>query len=475
MKVTHESTGELTARINLDFTEEDYKDRVNKQLKELAKKANIPGFRAGKVPVGVVKKMYGQGVLAEEVNKLISESLYKYIEEQKLTLLGNPLPSEDHQPVDFDTQKDFEMRFDIGLQPEINLDFLSELEVDYNKVIPDQKMLDLYIDDMKNRFGEHIEAESWEEGYDIQGGFVQLDENGAGQDDALKTEGAVNLDDILDEEMKEAFKALKVGDDIFFNPMKIVGNDAHKATHFVYAKHEDEARMDSDFRFVCDKISKLVPAELNEELYKKAFPKDELKTEEEFMNRLKEEAIKSFAPQTDNSFLNTAVDAVVEKANVNLPDEFLKRWIKSSETEERKVNVDQEYDSYARMFRWQIVETQLAQKFDELKLSRQDMLNEVKKFFVAQYFQGIPAEHIEAQDAMLTQMAEKALQNEQEAEQIRNQVMNTKLIALFKKELKVKENEISFEEFAALNAANMDQEDDGIDEAVIEEETKDNE
>ncbi len=471
MKVTQESTGDLTARIILDFTEEDYAPQVTKKLKEMARKANIPGFRQGKVPVGVIRKMYGQGVLAEEVNQLISDSLYKYIAENKLPVLGNPIPADDHEPVDFDEQKDFQMRFDIGVMPELNLDFLDEMEPKHYTIVPDEKMMEGYVEDVRNQFEEKVDVDAYEEGCTIEGEFVELDAEGNEAEGGIRTNGAVALKDITVEDQKKAFEGLTKDASIDFVPAEIT-EDAHKAVHFVFAQHGQEDKMDYKFRFTCRNIVKHTPAELNEELFEKAFPGEEIKTEEAFMERLKEEATKGFVPQADNVFLNETMETIMEKADVNLPEDFLKRWVKTAEQDDKKAQVDENWEDYLKTFRWQVVMAKLESKFEDLRITDEDMIEEVKKFFIAQYFRGMPEEQVRAQDAMLTQMAQNMLKNEKEAEQIRSQVMNNKLTEVFKRELKIQEEEMRFDDFVAMMSPKQES-NDGPEDAEIIEEVKD--
>ncbi len=294
MNISRENTGDLTAIIKVQLTEEDYAENVKKSLNDLKRKANIPGFRQGHVPFGMVKKMYGSSVMAEEVNKVLSDSLNKYITEEKLSILGNPIPSENHDKVDFNTQTEFTFTFDIGFSPEINLELNKDIQVPFSKIEVAEKMVDDYVRDITERFGEHTHPETIEEKSKVNAVFTQLNEEGEVLEGGIKAENAsFNVEDIQLKTITKQLVGLKVADVVQFDPMKAL-EDANKVAAMLQVAKVMVEEMNAEFNVEIKEITNIIPAEINEDLFSKAYPSADLKSEEDLRNRIKEDASKQF-------------------------------------------------------------------------------------------------------------------------------------------------------------------------------------
>jgi FKBP-type peptidyl-prolyl cis-trans isomerase (trigger factor) len=349
MNITQEQTGGLTALVKVEIGEEDYINEVNAMLKDYQKKANMPGFRPGKVPFGLVKKMYGKSVLAEEVNKVLTDGINKYLVDNEIKILGHPLPNKEKSPEqNFEVDKNFEFYFDIGLAPEVEQEINDKLKVDYYQIEPDDKFLKEYIDDIRKRVGE---AEASE------------------------------------------------------------------------------------------------PVEINEELFKKVFPHDEIRTEEDFKKRIAEEARVNFVKESDHLFMNDTVEKLIGEANIELPDEFLKRWLlESNEGKITSDQVDQEYEQYSKALRWQLIQNRIIADH-KIEVSKEDIRAYIKDYLEHQLH--IHDEGDEA-ESRLNSIVDSVMQNQEEVSKIYDQLLDQKLKTLFKETLKLKNKKVSYDDFIKL-------------------------
>jgi len=349
MNITQEKTSDLTALVKVEISQEDYINEVNDVLKDQQKKASMPGFRPGKVPFGLVKKMYGKSVLAEEVNKVLTESINKYLVDNDIKILGHPLPNLDQSPEqDFEIEKDFEFFFDIGLAPEVTLEVDDKIKVDYCQIEPDDKFLNQYIEDVRKRVGE---AENKE------------------------------------------------------------------------------------------------PAEINEELFKKVFPHDELKTEEDFKKRISDEARLNFVKESDNLFMNDVIEKMIEDAGLILPDEFLKRWLlESNEGQITEEQVDQEYEQYSKALKWQLLQNKIITDH-KVEIKEEDIKNYVKDYLENQMH--IHDDGDEA-DERLNSIVESVMQNKEEVSKIYEQLLDQRLKELLKETVKLKNKKVTYDDFIKL-------------------------
>jgi len=444
MQIAKEKIDDLNIVLNIEIAPEDYTEKYNESLKSYGKKVSIPGFRPGKVPSAIVKKKYGKALLAEELNKVINDTLNKYIEDEKLSILGSPLPNEsDVENGDWDKPESFKFKYDIGLAPNVEIKLDKKLKQDYLIINVDEKMVDEHIADMQKRKGKLSTAEVAGEKDMMMGTFVQLDEKDEILDGGIMNDSTISLEFIEDKATKKKLIGTKVGDHVIVDPRKISRGEADLIKMLGITK-EEAAAISGNFRFNIKEIKTLTPAELNEEFFNSISNEGEIKTVEELKKKVVDDTVKQFAHESDRLFINAISKNLVEKTNLSLPDEFLKRWIKASNekpiTDEQ---IAQEYDSYARSLKWQMIETKLAEMAG-IKIESEDLIAMAKSFIVSQYAQyGLPAPQEENLDAQ----AKQVLSNQEESRRIYDMILENKLIVYLKENVKLDEKKVSYEDF----------------------------
>lgn len=445
MNISRENTEDLAAIVKVQLTEEDYAEQVKKSLNDLRRKANIPGFRQGKVPLGMINKMYGSSVKAEEVNKILSNAINDYIKNEDLKILGNPIPSENHEKFDFSNQKEFTFSFDIGLSPEIKLELNKKIKVPYFRIDVADKMIDDYVKDMQERFGEHNHPESIQEKSKVLADFTQLDLDGDPLIGGIKAKSAsFNMEDLKLKSAVEEILGKKVGDVLQFDPLKAFEDNDKVASILKVSKVMIED-LKANFKMEIKEITEVNPAELNEELFEKAYPSLEIKTEEELRNKFKEDAEKQFEVESDKLFMSKSVDKVIETADISLPDAFLKRWI--IEQNEGKMTAEQievQYDSYSYSMKWQLIQNKIITE-NNIEVSQNEVRDHVRKYISGQYFGGM--DQNDAFHSQLDGIVENVLKNEEEEEKIYNHLYDEKILKLFKETLTLNEESISLDDF----------------------------
>jgi len=443
MNITQESTGDLTATIKIEMVPDDYQEQVDNSLKDIQKKSTLKGFRPGKVPFGLIKKMYEQNAVAEEVNKVLSESLNNYIVENKLEILGYPIANIDkNSEVDFENNKQFEFYFDIGQTPTFDLELSNNIAVDYYDIQVEDKMVDNFLEETRKRYGTPINPDKIEEGDLVKGEIVQLDEAGEILEEGAKNETSLSVDFLKDGKVKKEFIGKSVGDKIKFNPLKATGNETETASILAITKEETD-KLESDYEFTIAEISRVEPAGVNEELFMKVYPNDDIKDKKQFREKLRDEAKGYYQNETDNYFVHLTMDKLVNDTKIDLPDEFVKRWLVTSDEKITAENIDQDYESYAKSLKQQLIINKIA-KDNDLKVEPDEIRNHIKSYFAKQY---MIDEADEGKMKQLDTLADSVLQNKDEANKIFDQLFDTKMRELFKEKLKLNRIEKTYEEF----------------------------
>jgi len=444
MNITKTNIDDLNAVIKLQIVKEDYETRVNNLLKDYRKKANINGFRAGKVPMGVIKKMYGTPVLAEEINKILSEELMKYIRENELNIMGEPLPNEaDQKVINWEKDTEFEFSFDIALTPEYTLNLSKKDKINFHKIIVDEKMITNGVDMHARRFGSNNTAEVIEDKELLKGNFAQVDANGKLIEEGIVSENvALSLEYMKDEDSKKKFVGTKKDDVVVFNPAKAFENKSDIASMLSISKEEAET-IDADFQFTITEITKFVNAELNQELFDKVFGEGTVASEEEFKNKIKEDIEKQLINDSDYKFLIDAKAKLVKKAKIELPEVFLKRWIVATNKDMTAEQVETDFANYSDEFKWQLIKNRLIQEND-LSVSQEEVLEFAKKQALMQFQQygmmDVPEEY-------LNNYAQQMMQNQDEQRKIYERKADDKIVEFLKGKIKLEEKELTTEEF----------------------------
>ena len=406
----------------------------------------MPGFRPGKVPMGMIKKMYGTAVMVEEVNKTISESLSNYIIDNKINIVGQPIPNEEKSgQIDFTEKKDFDFFFDIGLAPEMEVKLNKDIKVPYYTITVSDKEIDNAVEDIKVRFGEDENPEVAEEGDSFQGKFIQVNEEGNPVEGGVENEAFLKFDDLKLKTIQKKFIGAKIGDEVIFNPMNAIKDDA-KVKSLLKIYKDDDENLKSDYKFEITKVVRTHIAELNDELYAKVFPGKEIKSEEEFKTALAEDLAKHYERDTDRQFLADTIKELIKIAKPTLPDEFIKRWLlDSNEGKITKEQIDEQYDSYARSFQWQLLEGELLKDHREAMEVTEDEV----RGKVAAYFQTMGAASVEL-TPQIQGIIDQVLSNADEKRRIYQDIQDEKLIALFKEHVSLKNKKVSTEKFVEI-------------------------
>ena len=442
MNITQERIDDLNALLKVQISAADYQDKVEAVIKNYRKTANIPGFRKGKVPVGQIKKMYGKAILVEEVNKLIQEAIYNYITENKIEVLGNPLPTT--TDLDWDNTTDFNFEFEMGLSPafEVNMDKKSKF--DYYKIEADKKMVDHYTSDMAKRYGSMTNPEKSEKADLIMGEFTQLDSEGNVLEDGINHSASVALDIVSDKKAQKVLTGVTKDDEVV---VKITNKFSSDVAHMLNISKEDAENLNSDFRFKIKSINRMTPAEMNQDLFDKVFGKDEVKNEKEFKAKIKEEVEKSFVGESDNKLKNDVILHLIDKVNLELPDTFLKKWlVQTNENGLTAEQVEAEYEQYSKSLKWQLIENKII-KDNDLEVKNEDVVAHTRELIVqnfAQYGQPAP------EDKKLDEIAAQVLTNEEERKKVYNQLYDAKTLALYKEKFKLTEKTVTYDEFVKL-------------------------
>ncbi len=445
MNITQEQTGDLTATIKLELEPADYNEKVKTVLKDYQKKANLPGFRPGKVPFGMVKKMYGKAIIADEVNKIISESLNNYIIEENIKVLGNPLPNlEKTKVIDFDQETNYDFYFDIGIAPEINIGIDENFKADVFDIQADEKTVEKFIKDIQLRQGQPNIVELSEDEDIIKGEISDPDKETTEDTEPKITTIAVNF--IKKKSEKNKFIGLKVGDTITFNPLKATENKT-EAAHIIDADKNEEEKLDKNYNFKVTEITRIKAAELNKEFFNNVFPGSEIKTKEEFENKVLEEAAKDFEKESDKKFMNDFIDKIIEDAKLSLPHEFLKKWmLESNEGKITQEEIDKEYDNYAKAMKWQLIENKIVNDF-EIKVEEKDVRDYIKQYFLGKVT--MPGDDPEA-DKRIDGIVDSVMQNKEEVQRIYETLLHDKVKDSVKEKIKLKNKKITYDEFTKL-------------------------
>lgn len=444
MNITQENIDELNAVVKVKVTPEDYTDKVETALKSYQKKASMPGFRPGKVPPSLVKKMYGKSVLAEEINRILSDSIYKYIQENKIDVLGNPLPKEDNNNVDFDTQKEFEFEFDMALAPQFKLDLDAGHKFTEYKVAADEKLIDGYVSDMTRRYGKIAPTDAASDGDLIYGDFVELDANGEIVPGGIFKSSTMFLDTPVKENQKVLVGA-KAEDKFDLEPKQISGNAKDLAAKLGIEEQQAEG-LTNKFRFTVKSINRLLPAELNAELFEKTYGPGVVNTPEEFRAKIAEELQGMFVRDSETRLRNDITAELLSKTNLTLPDAFLKRWlVYANEKPVTMEQVEAEYPMYARQLRWQLIENKLIR--DNNITVTPDEASEHVKNILRGNFAKYGRNPDEVSDEELTATAKRVLEKEEEGKKIFEELYAQKLMSLYRTKFTIKEKEVSSDEF----------------------------
>ena len=436
MKVSRKDIDKLNSVLKIEIDKKDYESNVDKVLVDYKKKANIPGFRKGHTPIGLIKKQYGLSIKVDEVNKLMQQGLNDFLTKEKLAILGNPMPK-DSKDLDWSSEEMF-FEFEIGLSPEFEVSLKNEKVIELFQIEADTKMIDSQIENIQNQYGKLVSKTSVEKGLELNGSFINKEFD-------IDNTSTFQLNNIKGNSNIESIKKMKIGDSISLKTKGLFMQDADLDFHL---KLKDENRdMISQIEFNLKEINEKIPADLDQELFDKLFGKDTVKSVTELKQKLKVDAEKNFINQSDQKLLNDVTEYLVENTKFNLPDLFLKKWMQTAgENKLSKEEAEAEYKKSEKGLRYQLIESKIIEK-NEIKIDADQIKNfskELIKTQMLQYGQANPEEK------ELESISQRILSNKDEVKRISDQLLSQKLITLFKSELKFKTNKVSYEKFIEL-------------------------
>ncbi len=454
MEITKTNKDELTAQISLKISAEDYAPAVEKELKAYQKTAQIKGFRPGKAPMGLIKKMVGNQIIMQELDKMVSDNLTKYLIDEKLNILGQPLPSDEQQPVDIVNDKEHEFLFDIGLAPELDFVIDEKIKIPYYKIKIDDTIINDEIKRHQNQFAKAEQSKKVEENSYLKGNVTQTDKDGKPVEGGIFSEDTmIAVDVIKDEKEKAKFLGAKLNELVEFDIKKAFPNNTEIAGILKIDSSEVDA-LEPYFNFLITEITTYTPAELNQELFDKVYGKDTVKTEEEYREKIKESIEKVYAEESEFRFAVDAKEVLLKKISVQLPDEFLKKWLKATDREGKITDeiLEKEYPVFAEDTKWQLIKDKIA-KEEGFKVSEEELREESRRFTEAQFMQyGLPLGSIS--DEHMQSFIDKNLENEKDRNKFAEKIIENKVVKYVKEKVKIQEKEITLDDFKKLYEQN---------------------
>ena len=437
MKITREQREVGTSVLKVVVGEADYGEAVDKALREYKRKVNVPGFRPGMVPMGVVRKMYGKGVVAEQAYKLASNSVFEYLQKENIDYIGDVIPSEEQGDFDFDNNTEHEFMFEIGEAPKIEMELTKDDKLTYNKIKVEAEIFEAYKDNYLRRYGRLVDVEKVETDEALT---VTLD-NGD-----MRIEGAyLGLISMSDDERKP-FEGKKVGDTMEIDVNEVYKSASQRAS-ILQVKEDELETINPKFTAEITQIRQFANPELNEEFFKMAFPDGKITSEAELDKYLNDEVEMEMGREADYLFTIRVRNFLMEKAALQMPEAFLKRWLYTiNEGKFSMEDIEKDFDAFLKMFTWNYIQKHFIQTY-ELTVSPEEIEAEAKEFAKAQFAQyGMPS----APEEMITNFSKQILENKEQAQKIYEKLYELKVVEYVKSKIKVTNKSVTSEEFAKL-------------------------
>lgn len=445
MKISFENPDKVNGLLTLTVEEADYKENVEKTLKNYRKKANVPGFRPGMAPMGMIKRQFGTTVKVDEINKLLGEQIYKYVKDNNIQMLGEPLPSDKQEPVDMEKEAPYTFIFDIAVAPEFKAELTGDDTIDYYTITVDDKIVDQQIDMFASRAGHYDKVEEYQANDMLKGDIRELDENGNTKEGGITVEGAVLMPEYIKvEDQKKLFDGAKLGDIITFNPKKAYPESDIEVASLLKLKKEDVADLTADFSFQITEISRYVKAEVNQELFDQVYGKDVIKDEKDFREKIAEGLKAQFAVDSDFKFIQDVRKYLENKVGVlTYPDALLKRIMLNNNKDKGEEFVEKNYEQSIKELTWHLIKEQLV-KANGVKIEDADIEDTAKEAAKAQFAQygmnNIPEEYIE-------NYAKDMLKKKEYIDSFVDRSIDRKLTEILKNVVKLENKTATLEEF----------------------------
>lgn len=444
MKVSFDCPDKINGLLTVTIEEDDFKNDVEKELKNYRKRANVPGFRPGMVPMGLIRRQYGNAVKMDVVNNKLSEEVNKYIQDNKINMLGMPLGSEKQTPVDLEKDAPYTFMFDIAVAPEFDIELSDKDAIDYYDITVDDKLVDQQVDGFASRFGAYQKAEEYKEGDVLKGDLRELDAEGNTKEGGVEVEGATVMPQYLkDDDQKKLFEGAKAGDIITFNPYKAYAGGAEVAT-LLKVEREKKDDYQGDFSYQVTEVQHFEKHAVDQELFDQVFGKDEVKDEKSFREKIAEGVKQQLATDEDFRFLQDFRKYAEEKVGqLTYPEALLKRVLKENNKDKDDEFINKNYEASLKDLTWSLIKNKLAEKA-EVKVNDDDVKNvarEIARAQFAQYgMQNVGEEYV-------NNYAEELLKQRDTVNQFAERAVDEKLVAAIKPVVKLNHKEISLEDF----------------------------
>lgn len=445
MKISFENPDKVNGLLTLTVEEADYKENVEKTLKNYRKKANVPGFRPGMVPMGMIKRQFGTTAKVDEINKLLGEQIYKYVQDNNIQMLGEPLPSDKQEPVDMEKEAPYTFMFDIAVAPEFKAELTGDDTIDYYTITVDDKIIDQQIDMFASRAGHYDKVEDYQANDMLKGDIRELDENGNTKEGGITVEGAVLMPEYIKvEDQKKLFDGAKLGDIITFNPKKAYPESDVEVSSLLKMKKEEVADLTADFSYQITEISRYVKTDVNQELFDQVYGKDVIKDEKDFREKIAEGLKAQFAVDSDFKFIQDVRKYLENKVGaLTYPDALLKRIMLNNNKDKGLEFVEKNYEQSIKELTWHLIKEQLV-KANGVKIENADIEETAKEAAKAQFAQygmnNIPEEYIE-------NYAKDMLKKKEYIDSFVDRSIDRKLTEILKNVVKLDNKTATLEEF----------------------------
>lgn len=448
MKISFENPDKVNGLMTIAVEEADYKENVEKTLKDYRKKANMPGFRPGQAPMGLIKRQYGAAARMDEINKLVGKEIYKYVQDNNIQMLGEPLPSEKQEPQDLENGTEFTFYFDIAVAPEMKVSLTGRDKVDYYNIIVDDKLVDQQVDMFASRAGSYEKARTYKDNDMLKGDLRELDEAGNTKEGGITVEAAVLMPTYIKvDDQKKLFDGAKLGDIITFNPRKAYPDNDTEVSSLLKIGRDTVKDMTSDFSFQITEIQRFAKHAVDQELFDQTFGEGVVKDEKEFREKIAEGLKRQLATDSDFKFIQD-VRAHCEKkvGELTYPDALLKRIMLSNNKDKGEDYVEKNYAQSIKELTWHLIKEQLV-KAQNIKIEDADVKEAAKEAARAQFAQygmnNVPEDYIE-------NYANEVLKKGDSNDALVDRAIDRKLTTVLKTVVKLNEKEVSLEDFNKL-------------------------
>jgi trigger factor len=447
MNITQEKIDNLNAVVKINIDPVDYQGRVDKAIKDHAKKAKMPGFRPGMVPPSHIKKMYGKSILVDEVNNLLSDTLNNYIAEQKLEVLGQPLPKvDDKQEYNWDFADAFEFNYEIGLAPEFNIDFSSKDKLTQYVIKIDDTTLAERVKNIRRSYGKMTNPDVSAEDDVLYAQLTQLSPDGSVFDDGITNTTSVRLEQIADAKIKKSLIGVKKDDEVVLDIQKAYNNDAAKIAAILGIEESEAADLKSNFRLTIKNVNRLEESDLNQEFFDKLFGEGTVTDEAGFKAKITEELESMMQQDAERKLQNDIYNYSIEKVQFNLPDDFLKRWLKVTNEKLTEEELEGGYKDFAQNLKWTLIENKII-KENNIEIKYEEVFAAAKQSLDQQFRMYSPQPIAEEQ---LAQYAVQYLQNKENANKVFDEVKALKTLDYIKSVVTLDNKDIFYNDFKEL-------------------------